>query len=126
MHHSRVPIFLPPNQIWLAAAVQWRSDSDLKLRLKSLVKRGYQRSEILHVMKRDFSQYTWGCIKTLDRRLRHFNINYIEYDTPVEDVRKAGYSSYSRLVRHRPSCIGRKATMQQRQKKERRVCHTWS
>ena len=54
MHHSRVPIFLPPNQIWLAAAVQWRSDSDLKLRLKSLVKRGYQRSEILHVMKRDF------------------------------------------------------------------------
>ena len=73
----------------MAADVQWRSDSDLKLRLESLGKRGYQRSEILHVMKKDFSQYTWGCIKTLNRRLRHFNINYIKYDTPVEDVRKA-------------------------------------
>ena len=25
----------------------------------------------------------------MDRRLRHFNINYIKYDTPVEDVRNA-------------------------------------
>ena len=73
----------------MADAGQWRSDSDLKLQLENLVKRGYRRSEILHVMKKDFSQYTWGCIKTLDRRLRHFNISYVKYDTPVEDVRKA-------------------------------------
>ena len=73
----------------MADSGQWRSDSDLKLQLENLVKRGYLRSEILHVMKKDFSQYTWGCIKTLDRRLRHFNISYIKYDTPVEDVRKA-------------------------------------
>ena len=57
----------------MAAAVQWRSDWDLKLRLESLVKRGYQRSEILHVMKKDFSQYTWGCIKNLDRRRSQWN-----------------------------------------------------
>lgn len=65
----------------------WRSDSDLKDQLESLVKRGYQRNEILHSIQKDFPQYTWGCIKTLDRRLRHFNINYIKYDTPVEEVR---------------------------------------
>jgi hypothetical protein len=68
-------------------ADMWKSDSDLKVRLESLVKRGYQRTEILHEIKKDFPQYTWGCIKTLDRRLRHFDINYIKYDTPVEDVR---------------------------------------
>ena len=68
---------------------QWRSDLDLQVQLESLVKRGYQRNEILHEVKKDFPQYKWGCIKTLDRRLRHFNINYIKYDTPMEDVRNA-------------------------------------
>ena len=33
-------------------------------------------------VKKDFPQYTWGCVKTLDRRLRHFALNYIDYDTP--------------------------------------------
>ena len=34
-------------------------------------------------------QYPWGCFQTLDRRLRHFSINYIEYDTPLETVQDA-------------------------------------
>jgi hypothetical protein len=40
-------------------------------------------------MRKEFPQYAWGCIKTLDRRLRHFNINYINYDTPLQDVKNA-------------------------------------
>ena len=73
----------------MAAGSEWKDDSDLKFQLESLVKKGYERSEILHVMQKDFPQYTWGCIKTLDRRLRHFNVRYIKYETPVEDVRNA-------------------------------------
>jgi hypothetical protein len=48
------------------------------------LKKAYQRSEILIVMRKEFPQYAWGCIKTLDRRLRHIN-----YDTPLQDVKNA-------------------------------------
>ena len=51
----------------MAAGNEWKGDSDLKFQLESLVKKAYERSEILHVMQKDFPQYTWGCIKTLDR-----------------------------------------------------------
>ena len=46
----------------MAAGSEWKDDSDLKFQLESLVKKGYERSEILHVMQKDFPQYTWGCI----------------------------------------------------------------
>ena len=42
---------------------QWRSDLDLQVQLESLVKRGYQRNETLHEMKKDLPHYTLGCIK---------------------------------------------------------------
>ena len=32
---------------------QWRSDLDLQVQLESLVKRGYQRNEILHEIKKE-------------------------------------------------------------------------
>ena len=73
----------------MAAGNEWKGDSDLKFQLESLVKKAYERSETLHVTQKDFPQYTWGCIKTLDRRLRHFNVRYIKYETPVKDVRNA-------------------------------------
>ena len=43
----------------MAAGSEWKDDSDLKFQLESLVKKGYERSEILHVMQKDFPQYTW-------------------------------------------------------------------
>ena len=68
-------------------ANDWKNDEDLKFQLESLVRKAYQRSEIVLVMRKEFPQYSWGCIKTLGRRLRHFNINYINYDTPLQHVK---------------------------------------
>ena len=79
-------------QAWKMAGVcggLWKDDIDLKIALEDLVKKGYKRSEILVTVRKDFPQYIWGCVKTLDRRLRHFSINYIEYDTPLETVQDA-------------------------------------
>ena len=70
-------------------ASEWMNDEDLRFQLESLVKKAYQRSEIVIIMRKEFPQYAWGCIKTLDRRLRHFNINYINYHTPLQDVKNA-------------------------------------
>ena len=72
-----------------AARGAWKDDNDLKNLLEDLVKKGYKREEILMTVKKDFPQYTWGCVKTLDRRLRHFALNYIDYDTPLEAVQGA-------------------------------------
>ena len=68
---------------------EWMNDDDLRLRLGSLVKKGYQRKEIDLFMKKEFPHYAWGCIKTLDRRLRHFELNYVNYETPLQDVKNA-------------------------------------
>ena len=76
----------------MAAALRgtdWMEDCDLKNALENLVKKGYTRNEILITIKKDFPHYVWGCVKTLDRRLRHFSINYIDYDTPLEAVHYA-------------------------------------
>ena len=70
-------------------ANEWKNDEDLRFELEALVKKAYKRSEIITVMRKEFPQYAWGCIKTLDRRLRHFNIKYIDYNTPLQDVKDA-------------------------------------
>ncbi|XP_078482839.1 uncharacterized protein LOC144743284 [Ciona intestinalis] len=44
-----------------------------------------KRKEILFLVQKKFTQYAWS-IATLDRRLRFFDIKYIHYDTPLEDV----------------------------------------
>ena len=51
-------------------------------------KSNFKRSEILDFAQRDFPEYTWSTA-TLDRRLRHFGIYYINYDTPVAAVSDA-------------------------------------
>jgi hypothetical protein len=43
------------------------------------IMQGLEQEEILHFLKRDFSQYAWS-IRTLDRRLRHFEIYYHNKD----------------------------------------------
>ena len=70
-------------------ANEWKNDEDLRFELEALVKKAYKRSEIITVMRKEFPQYAWGCIKTLDRRLHHFNIKYIDYNTPLQDVKDA-------------------------------------
>ena len=49
---------------------------------------GMSRKEILDFVQRDFSSYAWS-IRTLDRRLRYFDIYYNHSDIPVNDVREA-------------------------------------
>ena len=37
-------------------------------------------------MRKEYPEYTWS-LRTLDRRLRYFNISYIDYQTDVDTVR---------------------------------------
>jgi len=60
----------------------------LKHDLRKYVSQNLKRSEILDFVQREFSEYTWSTA-TLDRRLRHFGIHYINYDIPVEVVSDA-------------------------------------
>ena len=52
------------------------------------VKQSLQRSEILDFMTRDFPQYAWS-LRTLDRRLRYFEIYYNDDNVGVADVMDA-------------------------------------
>jgi len=65
--------------------VNWKEYLDLAKDLKQYVASNMQRSEILDFVKRDYGMYPWS-IPTLDRRLRHFVVRYINRNTPVADV----------------------------------------
>ena len=66
----------------------WESDTDLKEQLASYLLQGTQRNEVLDYMKRDFPHYKWS-FRTLDRRMRFFNIYYTDRNVPVNQVRDA-------------------------------------
>ena len=61
---------------------------DLKADLTRCVREGSSRSEILDFVSRDYSIYTLS-IRTLDRRLREYQIFYDRENLPVDDVRRA-------------------------------------
>ena len=44
-----------------------------------------RRSEVLDFLKRDYPEYAWS-LPTLDRRMRYFDIKYINYETTVDEV----------------------------------------
>ena len=66
----------------------WKDDLPLKERLNEHVKEGLHREEILDFMLKDFDQYAWG-MRTLDRRLRYFNIRYTDTSATVDEVKDA-------------------------------------
>ena len=72
----------------MAAKNDWKDDDRLEQDLKTYIGQNLKRSEVLDFMQRDFPQYTWS-LPTLDRRLRHFGIFYINYDTPLAAVSDA-------------------------------------
>ena len=72
----------------MAASKEWEHDDILNETLLKLVEQGLQRTEIISFVKRDFSQYCWS-LRTLDRRLRHFDIYYQDTNVTVEEVRNA-------------------------------------
>jgi hypothetical protein len=66
----------------------WKSNSKLEEDLKKYVATNMQRLEILDFMKKNYCIYKWS-LRTLDRRLRHFGINYIDRDVPLDVAREA-------------------------------------
>ena len=72
----------------MACKVDWEDDENLKQDLAMYVRQGLKRDEIISFLNPDYSCYKWS-IRTLDRRLRYFNIYYNDAETPVEAVREA-------------------------------------
>ena len=72
----------------MASSSEWKEDNQLENDLRKYISQNFKRSEILDFVQRDFPEYTWGTA-TLDRRLRHFSIYDINYDTPVAAVSDA-------------------------------------
>ena len=68
--------------------MEWTHDKDLEDNLNKYVRENLQRNEILDFMQRDYPNYPWS-LRTLDRRLRHFEINYVNYNVTVDEVKKA-------------------------------------
>ena len=60
----------------------------MKSDLKSYVAQNFKRKEILDFVRRDYSQYVWS-LPTLARRLKEFDITYIDYTINIEAVREA-------------------------------------
>jgi len=64
--------------------VTWKDYDKLKEAMTKLVQQGLQRIEALDFLRRDFPDYPWS-MRTLDRRLRHFDIFYNDESVAVED-----------------------------------------
>ena len=65
-----------------------KEDEKLKESMVKLVQQGLQRIEALDFLKRDFSEYPWS-MRTLDRRLRYFDIFYNDQSVEVDVVKIA-------------------------------------
>ena len=72
----------------MARNSDWKNDEKLQRELTSYVAQNLKRVEILDYMKRDFGEYEWS-LSTLARRLRAFEISYINYDTDLDTVKNA-------------------------------------
>ena len=64
----------------------WKEDIVLKEEMAKYVKQGFQRREMLDFLKRDFAEYAWS-LRTVDGRLRHFDIQYNDKNVSVEEVK---------------------------------------
>ena len=66
----------------------WREDLKLREDMERYVRQGYKRDQALDFLKRDFPMYPWS-IRSLDRRLRCFEIYYNNPEVSVEEVKDA-------------------------------------
>ena len=65
----------------------WIKDKHLENTLRALVGDNSNWTEVLDYMKRDFLEYPWSQ-RTLDRRVRYFNIYKTDKSISVEDVQR--------------------------------------
>ena len=66
----------------------WPDDIELKDDLHKYVQQNLQHKEILDFVKEKYPLYAWS-LRTLCRRLKHFEISYINYDTDLDHVEEA-------------------------------------
>lgn len=66
----------------------WKENENLERDLRSHVQKQMQRNEILDYVSRDYPDYSWS-LRTLDRRLRYFDIYYINRNIPLDEARNA-------------------------------------
>lgn len=72
----------------MADETTWKDNLDLKQALKNYVGKNFKREEIVDFMKRDFPEYPWS-VRTLARRLKTFEIGYIDVNVDIEVVKDA-------------------------------------
>ena len=66
----------------------WQEDIELKDDLQKYVESNLQRKEILDFVKEKYPLYAWS-LRTFCRRLKHFGISYIDYNTNLDHVEEA-------------------------------------
>ena len=66
----------------------WETDEDLKSDIQKYVLQNLSRTELLDFVQQDYPQYAWS-LRMLSRRMAHFDIKYIDYDTDLEAVETA-------------------------------------
>ena len=69
--------------------MSWKEDYALQSQLELYVKQNFKKQEILDFIIRDYGYHfdNGQCsLRTLTRILKHFDITYIDYTVPVEDV----------------------------------------
>lgn len=66
----------------------WREDISLHEELKCYVEQNMKRSEIVDFVRKKYPQYCWS-VPTLARRLKFFQIKYVDNETPLTTVREA-------------------------------------
>ena len=64
---------------------EWQNDEELQSSIKHYVMENMKRSEVIDFLNRDCPEYAWS-LPTLDRRMRYFDIKYINYETTVDEV----------------------------------------
>ena len=67
---------------------EWESDGELQRELSKYVTKVLQRNKILSYRLQDFPRYSWS-IRTLDRRMRYFNIFYHDKSVSLNAVKEA-------------------------------------
>ena len=58
---------------------------ELQSSIKHYVLQNMKWSEVLDFLERYYPEYAWS-LPTLDRRMRYFDIKYINYETTVDEV----------------------------------------
>ena len=61
----------------------WKDDEDLQDDLRTYVKQNLRRQEVLDFVQQKYPNYPWS-LRTLCRRIKYFDIKFIDYDTDKE------------------------------------------